>query len=447
MLLLLDRLCGVSGGGSWINALGSANKAAAVAAVYTEKYKTEPALPVAPLEHTGDVKITRPQRTAASLAAATAADRRAAGVGDHGQQLVSLDGENSCGSDSDDGDVPSGNTPGTGADRKDSRKKEADKSKPMSHNLYEVLGAEVTASEDDIKKAYRRAALKHHPDKNADDREGAETRFKSHNTAYEILSDPATRKRYDTIRSMGNDTYKGPQAFKSAFRSAEEVWRDLFGDDDLDTVFRRWDPLWGKRTGRYKEQKWRGDVQQLRPNRFGMGWQVSAPTNGESFFQEPGRAAQSQVPDTDREVTSRRVTGGLERILTETLVEHGRAIKRTTIVFTPATGSGSETRRVKDEDLGPAHTQKGGANTSSADDDLAAVAMAQIDNAMRVCLEYAVLHLSVDLLQLSATMLLRDCGCMVCRVLPRATVCFGLVVFLWYNSCLADVLCGAAQGT
>ena len=63
--------------------------------------------------------------------------------------------------------------------------------------------------------------------------------------------------------------------------SLEQVWRDLFGDDDLDTIFSRWDPLWGKKTGRYKNKnKWRGDVEQLRPNRFGMGWQVAAREGG-----------------------------------------------------------------------------------------------------------------------------------------------------------------------
>lgn len=371
---------------SWIKALGSAHRAAAVAAMYAERSMTEPSplVPPSPIEPTGDVKMTRAGRAAASTAA-TAAERRAAGAGAAGQQLVALDaGEDSDDYDSDDGGYDHAQGAAGAGSSKNAGKKEADKSKPMSDNFYEVLGVEVMATADEIKKAYRKAALKHHPDKNADDREGAETRFKRIAAAYEILSDPDTRKRYDNISNMGKDKYKGPQAFNGAFRTADEVWRDLFGDDDLDTIFSRWDPLWGKRTGRYKQQKWRGDVQQLRPNRFGMGWQVAAPTGGDSYFDEPRRAPQAQMPDTDREVTSRRVTGGLERNMTETIVENGREILRTTVVFTPATGSAGETRRVEDKDLGPAR-KGGGAKTEGADEDDFSAALAQIENAIQVC--------------------------------------------------------------
>eukprot|EP00802_Teleaulax_amphioxeia_P023536 Tamp_24129.p1 GENE.Tamp_24129~~Tamp_24129.p1 ORF type:complete len:292 (+),score=60.69 Tamp_24129:1-876(+) len=252
----------------------------------------------------------------------------------------------------------------------------------MSDDMYEVLGVDSKASEQEIKKAYRMAALLHHPDKNPDDREAAETRFKRIAEAYEILSDAEARARYDEIRAMGKERkYTGPQAFKTAFRTAEEVWRDLFGDDDLDTIFERWDPLWGKR-GRYR-QKWRGDVEQFRPNRFGMGWQVAAPAHG---FAPPAggrqRPAQAKVADTsDREVTSRRVTGGLERVMRETIVEKGRRIRRTTVVFTPAAGAGKETRSVSDEDLGSA---QGSSGQGGADDtDIASAALATLGSALQ----------------------------------------------------------------
>ena len=63
-------------------------------------------------------------------------------------------------------------------------------------DFYDVLGLSRQASADDIKKAYRKMAMKYHPDKNLGDK-SAEDQFKSISEAYEILSDPVKRKSYD----------------------------------------------------------------------------------------------------------------------------------------------------------------------------------------------------------------------------------------------------------
>jgi curved DNA-binding protein len=65
-------------------------------------------------------------------------------------------------------------------------------------DYYKILGVDKTASEKDIKSAFRRLARQHHPDVNPDD-SGAEDRFKEINEAYEVLSDPEKRRKYDQL--------------------------------------------------------------------------------------------------------------------------------------------------------------------------------------------------------------------------------------------------------
>ncbi len=73
----------------------------------------------------------------------------------------------------------------------------------MANDFYTVLGVDRSASSEDIKKAYRKLALKYHPDRNPNDKE-AEEKFKELSTAYEVLSDPEKRRRYD---QYGHDAY------------------------------------------------------------------------------------------------------------------------------------------------------------------------------------------------------------------------------------------------
>lgn len=94
-------------------------------------------------------------------------------------------------------------------------------------DYYEVLGVAREATEADIKKAYRRLAMKHHPDRNQDDAEAGQ-RFKEAKEAYEVLTDPDKRATYDRF---GHDGLKGGQG--GAGFSAEgfgDIFGDVFGD-------------------------------------------------------------------------------------------------------------------------------------------------------------------------------------------------------------------------
>src|SRR5438552_18477528 len=73
---------------------------------------------------------------------------------------------------------------------------------PQNKDYYTVLGVPASATQDEIKKQYRKLAAKHHPDKNPNDPKAAE-RFKEISEAYQVLGDAEKRKQYDQMRQLG----------------------------------------------------------------------------------------------------------------------------------------------------------------------------------------------------------------------------------------------------
>ncbi|XP_040057346.2 dnaJ homolog subfamily B member 2 isoform X1 [Gasterosteus aculeatus] len=107
-------------------------------------------------------------------------------------------------------------------------------------DYYNVLGVSKTASQDDIKKAYRKLALKWHPDKNPDNKEEAERKFKELAEAYEVLSDTSERAAYDRcgndrVPHTGSSSSDFPSDFPGftfTFRNPDEVFKEFFGSQD-----------------------------------------------------------------------------------------------------------------------------------------------------------------------------------------------------------------------
>ena len=99
----------------------------------------------------------------------------------------------------------------------------------MKRDYYEILGVSKSATDDELKKAYRKLAMKYHPDRNPDSRD-AEARFKEAKEAYEMLSDPAKREAYDRFGHAGVDPNAGGFAGGQGFGGFADVFGDIFGD-------------------------------------------------------------------------------------------------------------------------------------------------------------------------------------------------------------------------
>lgn len=100
----------------------------------------------------------------------------------------------------------------------------------METDFYKTLGVAQDATAEEIKKAYRKLAMKFHPDKNQGDK-AAEEKFKSAAEAYEVLGDLEKRKIYDRygVAGLKDSGYSGPGNFEDIFSSFGDIFGDMFG--------------------------------------------------------------------------------------------------------------------------------------------------------------------------------------------------------------------------
>ena len=102
-------------------------------------------------------------------------------------------------------------------------------------DYYKILGVSKNASQEEIKKAFRKLAVKYHPDKNKGDK-AAEEKFKEINEAYAVLSDPEKKKQYDTF---GSTEFHRRYSQEDIFRNADfsSIFRDMGMGGDIFNIF------------------------------------------------------------------------------------------------------------------------------------------------------------------------------------------------------------------
>ena len=133
-------------------------------------------------------------------------------------------------------------------------------------NYYQILGVNQDANAEEIKKAFRRLAMRYHPDRNPENTEEAGKKFKEINEAYEVLGDEHKRWQYDRLTSLSS--------YPRRTMPVEDIFNEDMGADSILEILRRlagmsfvvrgsgWGKPWGcgRRKGGQCHRQWRQDI-------------------------------------------------------------------------------------------------------------------------------------------------------------------------------------------
>lgn len=206
--------------------------------------------------------------------------------------------------------IGSGSTPPSNARK---GRKIGTQEKPLETGYYDLLGVPIDAITDDIKKSYRRLAIKHHPDKNRDDPH-AEERFKEIAIAYQTLSDPELRKKYNEFGPKESQPEGG-------FVDPEEIFGAMFGGE-------RFAPIIGQ-ISLAKDMK--AALQEVEETEGEDDKDVKRDAKGKEILSEEEKARKEEK---ERKVAAEKAAARTERV--QKLVEN---LERKLSIFTEsATG-------------------------------------------------------------------------------------------------------------
>jgi curved DNA-binding protein len=193
------------------------------------------------------------------------------------------------------------------------------------NDYYKILGVGRDATADDIKKAYRKLAMKYHPDKAKGDKKQAEEKFKQISEAYAVLSVPEKKKEYDEY---------GTQAFRQKF-SQEDIFRgfdfsDIFGDAGSESIFSR---IFGGQAGGQPRSR-------TRSFRFG----------GPQAHYEPMQAPKGQDLQVEVPITLHEIAFGTDKLVSFT---HQGQVEKISVKIPPGSLPGKKLRLTGKGSPGP----------------------------------------------------------------------------------------------
>eukprot|EP00743_Colponemidia_sp_Colp-15_P000838 GILK01000924.1.p1 GENE.GILK01000924.1~~GILK01000924.1.p1 ORF type:complete len:238 (+),score=18.79 GILK01000924.1:89-802(+) len=206
-------------------------------------------------------------------------------------------------------------------------------------DYYEVLGITNSASENDIKKAYRKLAMQWHPDKNPGNLAEAERKFKEIAEAYEVLSDPEKRRLYDRRGKSGlhQAGYDGAD-----FRHAADIFAHFFGGRDPFASFFDDDDFFGNSRSMFG-----GFGMPRRAGRRGMGaGNMGGDWFGDSLFSSFGRD-----PFASHSAGGGFTGGTSHSVSTTTTIQNGKRVSvvKTTVRKADGTVETKTEEHVQDE--------------------------------------------------------------------------------------------------